>query len=238
MDWVKGQSRFFIQVVLICAFSLVISACTTTKPVSHKAYQKPFTSGTNVLVMEPDVECSSVTASGLVEPHAGWTKKCVFQVNSALTRVLKNSGSKPKVFDASNHTQKINRRYQELVKLYDAVGSAIQMSPAIPTAKSKTNWTMGSGVADLKQEYEADYVLFILLHDQYETGGRVATRFLAAAIGIVTMPATQRGFAALVDLNTGDIVWFNQLFSTVGDLREAAPAEDAVNHLLAGIPVR
>jgi hypothetical protein len=51
------------------------------------------------------------------------------------------------------------------------------------------------------------------------------------------MPATQQGFASLVDLETGDVVWFNHLFSTVGDLREPEPARDAIDTLLEGSPV-
>jgi hypothetical protein len=59
----------------------------------------------------------------------------------------------------------------------------------------------------------------------------------AAAFGIVTSAAVQQGFASLVDLETGDIVWFNRLFSTTGDLREAGAARESVERLLEGCPV-
>jgi hypothetical protein len=47
-------------------------------------------------------------------------------------------------------------------------------------------------VADL----DADYALFILLRDQHEAAGWIATRLTAAAFGIVTTPAIQRAAAA------------------------------------------
>ncbi len=52
------------------------------------------------------------------------------------------------------------------------------------------------------------------------------------------MPGGQQvGFASLVDLETGDIVWFNRLVSGVGDLRTAEPARAAVDDLLADFPL-
>ena len=50
------------------------------------------------------------------------------------------------------------------------------------------------------------------------------------------MGAVQYGFASLVDLRSGDIVWFNQLHSQTGEIREAGPAKDTVAELLTGCP--
>jgi hypothetical protein len=52
---------------------LVVGACTITDPVRHEAHQQPIPPGARVLLMEPDIECSAVLASGLVEPNAAWT---------------------------------------------------------------------------------------------------------------------------------------------------------------------
>jgi hypothetical protein len=43
-------------------------------------------------------------------------------------------------------------------------------------------------------------------------------------------------FASVVDLNTGDIVWFNRLISTTGDLRNQKEANKSVANLLKGLP--
>ena len=47
----------------------------------------------------------------------------------------------------------------------------------------------------------------------------------------------QVGFASLVDLQTGDIVWFNKISSVSGDIRELRLARDFVRTLLAGFPL-
>ena len=42
----------------------------------------------------------------------------------------------------------------------------------------------------------------------------------------------QDAFASLVDLKTGNVVWYNNLFSEVGDIREITGATDLVRRLL------
>jgi hypothetical protein len=45
------------------------------------------------------------------------------------------------------------------------------------------------------------------------------------------------GFASLVDLRTGRIVWFNQMSNQSGSLKEAKGAGDTVKNLLDGMPL-
>jgi hypothetical protein len=47
----------------------------------------------------------------------------------------------------------------------------------------------------------------------------------------------QVGYASLVDLNTGQVVWFNRLQRGSGDLREADKAGETLNALLQQFPV-
>jgi hypothetical protein len=44
------------------------------------------------------------------------------------------------------------------------------------------------------------------------------------------------GFASLVDLRTGDIVWFNTVAAGAGELRDPAGAKVAVEGLFKDIP--
>jgi hypothetical protein len=45
------------------------------------------------------------------------------------------------------------------------------------------------------------------------------------------------GYASLVDLDSGDILWFNVLFSEVGDLRDAGSAAETTEDLLDQLPL-
>jgi hypothetical protein len=53
---------------------------------------------------------------------------------------------------------------------------------------------------------------------------------------VVLGTGIQNGYASLVDLRTGQVVWFNRLISATGDLREAVPAAATVESLMAGFP--
>jgi hypothetical protein len=59
----------------------------------------------------------------------------------------------------------------------------------------------------------------------------------AAILGIGLQGGMQLGFASLVDLQTGQIVWFNRLMSEVGDLRTPEAAQNAIEELLANLPL-
>ncbi len=217
--------------------ALALSACSFNDEVQHTAYREPIAPGARVLLMDIDIECSSVSASGLVEPNASWTARCKESVQSALDDFLADRKAELVLYDAAAMPPDRIRRYQELARLYEAVGTSIINRNAYPTAEDKSDWSMGKGVRVIREDHNADYALFIYLRDQYETGGRVATRLAFAMLGVITTPATQQGFASLVDLETGDVVWFNELFSTVGDLRNEESARDAIDALFDGSPV-
>jgi hypothetical protein len=44
------------------------------------------------------------------------------------------------------------------------------------------------------------------------------------------------GYASLVDLNTGRVVWFNKLDRMWGDLRDPGASVETVDALLNGFP--
>ena len=102
----------------------------------------------------------------------------------------------------------------------------------LPTKTSPLDWTLGPGTNDLRTRTGADYGMFVFVRDTYSSGTRKAMMMLGMANG-----GTQGAFVSLVDLRTGNIVWFNRLGSTNGDLRTDAPARDVVNNLLEGIPL-
>ena len=59
--------------------------------------------------------------------------------------------------------------------------------------------------------------------------------FIVAAVllGAGVPGGSQVGFASVVDLKTGDIVWFNRLARPSGDLRTPEAAEETVRTLVS-----
>ena len=60
--------------------------------------------------------------------------------------------------------------------------------------------------------------------------------FRSALLGVGIQGGVQVGYASLVDLQSGDIVWFNKIARGTGDLRTRAPAQETMRLLLVGLP--
>jgi hypothetical protein len=76
------------------------------------------------------------------------------------------------------------------------------------------------------------------MRDTYASTERIAAAVvLVALVGLVLPPGGwQNGYASLVDLTTGRIVWFNFLTRGSGDLREPAKAAETLDALLVRFP--
>jgi hypothetical protein len=95
---------------------------------------------------------------------------------------------------------------------------------------------LGPDVKAIAQKHGADYALFSYYRDYQATGGRVAFAVLAAVAGVGVSRGQEFGFASLVDLQSGDIVWFNQVTAGVGELREKDGARATVEALFKNLP--
>jgi hypothetical protein len=74
------------------------------------------------------------------------------------------------------------------------------------------------------------------VRDSYASGERVAAMVVGALLGVGLSGGAQVGYASLVDLANGQIVWFNRLSRASGDLRDPERARESAEALLAGFP--
>ena len=79
--------------------------------------------------------------------------------------------------------------------------------------------------------------MFVTVRDSYTTTGRAFLMLGMAALGVGISGGQQAGFVTLVDLRTGNVVWFNWLTSQNGDLRTPEPAQKVVDNLMKGLPL-
>ncbi|MFN6935279.1 MAG: hypothetical protein ACK4NZ_09015, partial [Tsuneonella sp.] len=82
-----------------------------------------------------------------------------------------------------------------------------------------------------------DYALFIYNKDAYGSTGRKVLQVLALlGPGIAVTSGEHQGFAGLVDLKTGDLLWLNADTQMGGDVREVDGSEKRVTQLLEDFP--
>ena len=105
----------------------------------------------------------------------------------------------------------------------------------LPTKDGKLDWSLGEATRD--QEGDRCRVRAVYLRDSYASGERIATMIALAVLGVGVGGGMQTGYASLVELETGRVLWFNQLQRASGDLREAEKAAETIDTLLGNFPV-
>jgi len=197
-----------------------------------------------VVLMTPDIELAELTAGGILEPNADWTEKAREFVSDALRAEIGARNARLAPYRSPTDDAGRAHEHNQLIKLHAAVGNSVLVHHYGPlkllNKEGKFDWTLGNGVKVLGEDAEADYALFVFVRDSYASAGRKAAMVGVAvlSLGRVVIPGgVHYAFASLVDLKTGDIVWFNRLVDTQADLRDASPAQSAVKKLLAEVPL-
>jgi hypothetical protein len=189
-----------------------------------------------VAIMPVDIELFSISGGGVLEPKADWTDAAAGHFNRAVRARNERLGLRGQAIseNAADELAEVNT-------LHAAVAQAIALHHfgplALPTKEGKLDWSLAEAVAPVKKATGARYALFSWVRDSYASAERKAAMIGMALLGIGMPGGIQVGYASLVDLETGQVVWFNRLARGTGDLREAESAAETVEALLTGFPV-
>jgi hypothetical protein len=224
---------------------LSLCACETTRQQTTADFHPP--KGTyKVIVMKPDVTAGLLTAGGIVEPREDWTNQARDNVIKAVEAQETRHGAVVKVAATAKDAGWDPAATEDLVLLHRAVGTAIAMhkygTQPLPTKKDRFDWTLGEQAVAFGAATHYDYALFLHAEDSFSSGGRRALQaagFLGCLVGVcVAVPGGQEiAFASLVDLKTGEVIWFNTLVTGLGDIRTPEGANEMVVKLLESINI-
>jgi len=190
-----------------------------------------------VVITPIDVELFSMSAGGVLEPKADWTEAAQRHMKVALHE--RTTGLGQGIIELpGNQADEL----AELLSLHAAVARSISLHHSgplkLPTKEGKLDWTFGDAMQPLQRATGARYALFTWVRDSYASAERKAMMVGLALLGVGVVGGSQVGYATLVDLETGQVLWFNQLLRASGDLREADKASESVSALLQGFPAR
>ena len=219
------------RIVGFC-FVLLVCGCTASQQFTPPARGGgPIAAGAQVLLIQSDIKFYVITAGGVSEPQPDWTEKARSNFVSATRRELAKHGHSLTTVDP-NAVEEALTQYQ---KLLGAVLGTMFGFP-LPSKHGAFDYSLGPGVSFLKDRYGADYALFVSYHDSRASGGQQAKAILAGMFGVYGLnTGGQSGFASLIDLTTGDIVWSNFVGLGTGDLREPDGADTTVSVLFEGM---
>ena len=190
-----------------------------------------------ILLMPVDIEICELTIAGMCEPSASWTQSSKENIIISFEEILNTRNAILKKYNKNQQNDEII----QLIKLHTQIGQEIINNEygafELPT-KKEFNWTLGKKVKLLKQKNNSDYAIFIFFRDQYSSTERVIYSIITAVLfpGIIPIGGSQIAFASLVDLNNGEITWFNGYYRSFGDVRDLENARNTVNKLFEEFP--
>lgn len=231
------------------AFASVVFVVTPTRP-AHAQFGGPQASAVKpgfvlpageprILVFRPDIAVGEQTTGGLNEPNAEWTRTARANLIAALAKAPVMQGNRVVLApDLQGPEGAVLGDYTALFKTVAQAAFSHKMFPGnrLPTKKSDFDWTLGEGAAALKP-LGGDYGLFFLTYDSYGSTGRKVAQILGAVMGLGLMSSgIHIGYAGLVDLKTGDLVWLNADTAMGGDPRDTLGADKRMAQLLSDFP--
>jgi len=229
--------------VLTVASSLAIAGCTQTRQFADVEFAPP-QGDFSLLVMRPYVSVGQIQPGGLIEPRAEWTEQARGFILEALQQQQAARGGRTQVLESREGVRGMSSdEVAEVERLFAAVGNAIVVHRyaglTLPTKRRQgLDWTLGQDAVRLGQATGMDYALFMNAQDSYASTGRIALQVLGIAGCLVGFcapqigGASQQGYASLVDLRTGEVVWFNVVRASSGDIRTREGAAQMVDRLI------
>jgi hypothetical protein len=239
-----------LGVGLALALSVPMAGCVQTRQYADLQFTPP-QGDYRLLVMRPDVTVNSVTTGGVEQPRADWTEEARPNLVAALRAQQAARGGKVQILAHRNELRGVSEdEVADLERLHSAVGNSIALhkylGAYLPTKpRYALDYTLGEDAVALGRKTGYDYALFMHADDSIVSGGRVALQVLGIAGCFVGFCAPNIGgggqfaYASLVDLKTGDVVWFNVVQTgsqiagiKMGDMRTPDGAAQLVERLL------
>lgn len=238
----------------VIAFWLACAACVgsfDSAPASaqersalKQGFELASKSSKKILLFRPSVRVGEQSTGGLFESNAEWTEQAKTNIQAALDRLQGQLGNEVAVAPEAYGDDA--RNLQEHMALFAAVSQSVIeyqffVGNRLPTKKRDNkadvfDWSLGKSVADLPGAKDADYGLFIYNRDAYGSTGRKVLQVFAMLGGVGVTAGEHVGYAGLVDLRTGDLLWLNADAQMGGDVREKDGSEKRVRQLLEDFP--
>ena len=228
----------------------LLAGCVQTRQFADVQFTPP-SGDYKLLVLRPDVTVGSLTTGGMVEPRADWTDQARRSIVDALRAQQASRGGNLTIIERRNQLAGVTEQeLADVERLNFAVDQSIvehkYLGDYLPTKRGKgLDWTLGADAVRLGQKTGYNYALFLHAEDEVASGGRIALGVLGLAGCFIGFCAPNVGgqqqldYASLVDLKTGEVVWFNVVSAgseipgiKFGDLRTPQGAAQMVERLL------
>jgi len=228
-----------VRALAIACALVAAPALAQEKAAVKPGFSMPAGKPVRILVFRPDVKVGSQSAGGVVTPNAEWTASARKLIGDALV-AAKPGGASEVVFmpELEGENAAVLADYRALFKgvALTVLQHRLFKGNRLPTKITGFEYTLGPEVSRLGELGGGDYGLFIYTDDAFGSTGRKLLQLFAAGAGVGVQSGVHIGYAGLVDLKTGDLVWINADFRMGGDVREPDGAAKRVAQLMEDFP--
>lgn len=233
----------------ILAAMLALGCLAAAEPAfaqEKKAVMPGFTlapGSAKILLLRPKIKVGAQSTGGMAEPNADWTEQAKANIGAALAAQQSQLGNQ--IITAEEPVGDDAQKLAEYRALFTVLANSVMVYQFFPGNRLPTkkrvgvfNWSIGPEIQALPGAAGADYALFISTEDQYGSTGRKVAQLFMAMAGVGITSGVHFGYAGLIDLKTGNLVWLNADPQMGGDVRQPDGAQRRVSQLLAGFPGR
>lgn len=238
--------------------SIINAGCTLPAYRAHPSFAAKAKELKSLALMPPRVDVFHLETGGIPEKMDDWSAQARRNITAALEQQL-SARLRVRTPPEDPLEQEVKSALEETHALLDAVNTSVVLhsygitnqpdSPQLFKEKiDNFDYSLGQEVRHLKRGEEEVLVLAAGV-DHVWSQGRQALQALGIILGIgagvatgaVVIPVLGGGtelHLALVDANTGSILWYNRTARQAGfDLRDAQSAASLVKEILEGFPL-
>ncbi|HTI66619.1 MAG TPA: hypothetical protein VL460_03615 [Caulobacteraceae bacterium] len=194
-----------------------------------------------IVLMRPTIKVGAQSTGGMFEPNADWTAQGRENLGRAIAEAQGKLGNVVVAYEEPAGGAAGAAEYQAL---FTTVANSVMTyqffsGNRLPTKKRKGQfeWGLGPGIGKVSGLQGADYALFVSTEDQFGSTGRKVLQVAAIlAVGVAIKSGLHTGYAGLVDLKTGELVWLNADAQMGGDVRTPEGAARRAEQLFKGFP--
>ncbi len=227
-----------IFVFALSAPALALAAYSAANPglSSLPAAERP----KKILLLPPQLFVAELSAGGVIQRQDDWTKEASENLLAAAETYFRENGrfeTQRMPLLESQDAEKVESH----IGLYDRLAFAIYiygrgMDSAWRHKKTEWDYTLGEGLAFLREKTGADTALIFTGADIISTSGRKTAFAVGLMLGI-TIPVGQSFISVgLADLKTGEIRWMSYDQSMTLDSRNPDAVRELVNDFFASYP--
>lgn len=193
-----------------------------------------------LVALNAEITVSEISAGGVVERVPEWTEAASANLTRALTDIASSRHDLSLVATPAL-TDDETALLEQYIANYFVVGAtahaiSLTSDPAWEHKRRRFDYTLGEGLAFLKEKSGADAAVFIVGDDVVSSAERKAVAFVGAFLGVGIGLGRSLVSVGVVDLTSGDLLWMHHTTSIRYDLKDYDSAKAMLAEILASYP--